>query len=235
MTTTPEKLSHPWSSGSLFTKATRYAQEMQANSREDWRFGLNSTFVLEFLARAALAEVSPVLLAEAKDWNNLYFGLGNNPKAQRFIPKSIDTTSVLSRLRDIYPTFTSEHEGFAAQHINRRNEELHAGSLPFDGLPTTWLAAFYSTSKVLLAPLSRDLAALFGAEEAALAENLIAASRDESAKAVQKAVAAHKLVWEGKDPEEKQKSIAQAATWATRTSGHRVKCPACSCDALVGT
>lgn len=233
MTATPEKLSHPWSSGALLSKATRYAQEMQTHSREDWRFGLNSAFVLEFLARAALASVSPALLADAKDWNNLYFALGNDPKATRFIPKSIDTSSVLSRLRDTLPTFTSEHEGFTAQHINRRNEELHAGSLPFDGLSTAWLAAFYQTSQVLLKAVSRDLNDLFGDEEAKLAEQLIAASRDESAKAVQKAIAAHKLVWEAKGKDEKEKLLRQAATWATRVHGHRAPCPACQSDALV--
>ena len=134
------KISHPWSRNALLAKAHRYAQEMLSHSRDDWHFGLTSTFVLEFLARAALANVSPTLLADGKDWNNVYFALGHTPTVSKFLPRSISTAGVLTRLRDVLPAFTTELEGFAAQHINRRNEELHTGSTPFDGLPTTWLA-----------------------------------------------------------------------------------------------
>jgi hypothetical protein len=231
--TSSSKAAHPWSSEALLAKALRYAQEMQPLSREDWRFGLTSAFVLEFLARSALAKASPVLLADAKDWNNIYFALGNQPTAQKFIPKSVDASSVLARLRDIVPSFTTELEGFAAQHINRRNEELHAGSIPFEGLPTTWLAPFYQTCRILLESVSRDLEYLFGAEEAKLAEKLIAAWRDESAKAVQKAIAAHKTIWEAKDAPERKKLSQKATVWSTRHHGHRVTCPACGSEALV--
>lgn len=227
------KVVHPWSSEALLAKALRYAQEMQPLSREDWRFGLTSAFVLEFVARSTLASTSPALLADAKDWNNIYFALGRQPTAPKFIPKSVDISAVLTRLRDIVPAFTTELEGFAAQHINRRNEELHAGSIPFEGLQTTWLALFYRTCKVLLVSISRDLEYLFGAEEAELAEKLIAASRDESAKAVQKAIAAHKTVWESNAPDEREKLAQKATVWASRQNGHRVTCPACDCEALV--
>ncbi|MEO5560575.1 MAG: hypothetical protein ABIO49_11775, partial [Dokdonella sp.] len=74
---------------------------------------------------------------------------------------------------------------------------------------------------------------LFGSEEASLAEKLIAAWRDESAKAVQKAIAAHKTIWEAKEAPERKKLVQKAAVWATRHHGHRVTCPACSSDALV--
>ncbi len=232
-TASSSKVANPWSSEALLAKALRYAQEMQPLSREDWRFGLTSAFVLEFLARSALAETSPVLLADAKDWNNIYFALGKQPTAQKFIPKSVDVSSVLARLRDIVPSFTTELEGFAAQHMNRRNEELHAGSIPFEGLSTTWLAPFYRTCQVLLASISRDLEYLFGPEEAKLAEKLIAAWRDESAKAVQKAIAAHKTIWETKEAAERKKLVQKATVWSTRHHGHRVTCPACASDALV--
>ncbi len=232
-TTSASKAAHPWSSEALLTKALRYAQEMQPLSREDWRFGLSSAFVLEFLARSALAAASPVLLADPKDWNNIYFALGRQPTAQKFIPKSIDASSVLTRLRDILPAFTTELEGFAAQHINRRNEELHAGSIPFEGLPTTWLAPFYQTCQVLLASMSRDLEYLFGTDEAALAEKLIVALRDESAKAVQKSISARKTVWETNDETERKNLIQKATVWATKHHGHRVTCPACASEALV--
>jgi len=231
--TKASKTYHPWSRDALLAKAQRYAQEMLSHPRDDWHFGLTSTFVLEFLARATLANVSPTLLADAKDWNNIYYALGHTPTASKFLPRSINTAAVLSHLRDVLPSFTTELEGFAAQHINRRNEELHAGSTPFDGLPTTWLANFYLTCSVFLEAAGESLGLLVGAEEVAFAKQLIDASRDQSAKAVSKAIAAHKTVWESKDAAERAKLERQAPVWATRQAGHMVKCPACGNDALV--
>jgi hypothetical protein len=227
------KALHPWSKSALLAKAQRYAQEMLAHSRDDWRFGLLSTFVLEFLARATLANISPALLAEPKSWSNLYFSLGHSPTAPKFIPKSIDITEVFARLRDTVPSFTTELEGFSAQHVSRRNEELHGGSLPFDGLSTGWLPRFYETAEVMLTAMGEGLGSLVGDEESKLAAQLIAASKDESAKAVAKAIAAHKTVWDSKDDGEKAKLAQQASVWSTRQTGHRVLCPACLNDALV--
>lgn len=210
-----KKTAHPWSTEALLAKAQRYAEEMLSHSRDDWRFGLTSTFVLEFLARASLANTSPALLADLKTWSNLYFSLGHTPNAPKFFPKSIDISEVFSRLRDINPAFTSELEGFAAKHISLRNEELHAGSTPFDGLSTNWLAKFYETCTVFLVSIDEELDLLFGDEESKIAVKLIAASKDESAKAVAKAISAHKTVWETKDPEEKENLKKKAAAWAT--------------------
>jgi hypothetical protein len=227
------KTAHPWSADALLAKAQRYAQEMSANSGDDWQFGLMSTFVLEFLARAALAKVNPVLLADSRSSSNLYFAIGRAPTAPKFIPRSIDVAVVLERLHEVLPEFTPEQEGFAAQHINRRNEELHTGGTPFDGIKTSWLAAFYQICEILLRSMGEQLTFLFGRDEAKTAATLIAASKDESAKAVKKAIGAHRTVWESKDPAEREKAARQASTWAMRQTGHRVSCPACGNDALV--
>ena len=227
------KILHPWSKDAYLAKAQRYAQDMLSHSRDDWHFGLTSTFVLEFVARAALANISPTLLADSKDWSNLYFALGHAPIAQKFLPRSIDITAALGRLRDILPVFTPELEGFAAQHINRRNEELHAGSTPFDGLSSSWLATFYQACDVLLNSLGENISFLVGTDEAKVASTLIAASLDQSAKAVTKAIAAHRMVWEAKETADREKIARQASTWATRQAGHRVKCPACGNDSLL--
>ncbi|MCK6448407.1 MAG: hypothetical protein L6Q99_18615 [Planctomycetes bacterium] len=206
---------------------------MVSYPRDDWRFGLTSTFVLEFVARAAMANIHPALLADIKDWNNVYFALGHTPTAPKYLPRSVNTATLLARLRDVLPAFTPELEGFAAQHINRRNEELHAGTTPFDGLTTTWLASFYLTCQVLLEEMGQSLEMLVGTDEAKLAQQMIAASRDQSAKVVARSIAAHKTVWESKGAEEKIRLQHQSAVWATRQEGHRVNCPSCGSAALV--
>lgn len=207
---------------------------MLSYPKDDWRFALWSTLVLELLGRAALARVNPALLAEAKDWKNLYFSLGFTPIVTKFVPKSIDVSTVFSRLQEILPAFTKELEGFAVLHMARRNEELHAGSTPFDSLKATaWLPIYYQTCSTLIESLGETLELLLGKEEATLASTIITAYKDGSAKAVLKSVAAHQAVWEGKSGPERTKLSNQASMWATRQAGHRVHCPACGNDALV--
>lgn len=62
---------------------------------------------------------------------------------------------------------------------------------------------------------------------------MIAAAKDESAKAVAKAIQAHKTVWEGETQEARDKLSSQASVWAAKHSGHRVACPSCSSTAIV--
>jgi hypothetical protein len=229
-----EKAPHIWSKDALLAKAQRYAETMIEHDRDDWRFGLASTFVLEFVARATLAAKSPVLLADVKDWNNIYFSLGFEPKAPRFLPKSADISTVISRIKDIVPNFTDELAGFVLRHMNNRNGELHSGQVVFDSLHSSdWLPVFYVTCQTLLEEMGSDLERLFGRDEAAVASTLISAAKDEAAKAIQKTIQAHKVVWEGKKDEERKLLSEQAVNWAKRQEGHRVSCPACGSVALL--
>jgi hypothetical protein len=230
---TASKVLHPWAQESLLKKAQRYAEDMLAQSRNDRQFNLLSTFVLEFLGRAALAKLSPALLADPKDWNNLYFSLGFTPTATKFIPRSIPVSTVFDRLQAILPDFTPELHGFAAKHLTRRNEELHAGSNPFEVVEPSWLASFYRTCHVLLSSMGESLELVFGSAESELAKKVIEASEDESAKAVLKAIHGHKTQWQTKPANERSKLANQASIWATRLSGHRAVCPACGSDALL--
>src|SRR5216117_3698225 len=122
MKSTAAKAAHIWSKDALLTKAQRYAEEMLSHDRDDWRFAFWSSLTLELLARAALANVSLTLLAEQKEWNNLYFALGHPPKAKKFVPNSIGISEVFSRLGEILPEFDTRLGGFGVLHLQRRNE-----------------------------------------------------------------------------------------------------------------
>jgi hypothetical protein len=133
-----------WSKEAFLSKAIRYAEEMRSHQHDDWRFGFWSSLMVELLARASLANVSPALLADTKDWQNLFFALGHKPKGSKFTPRSIDTKTVLTRLTSVIEGFTSELQEFCILHLERRNEELHAGSTPFENPNSSaWLAQFY--------------------------------------------------------------------------------------------
>jgi hypothetical protein len=232
--TTPVQLPHEWSKDALLAKAQRYAEEMRAQARESWQFAFWSSLSLELLARAALSHVSPALVADHKDWNNIYFALGNTPTVKKFNPKSLDISSVLNRLQEIVSAFTPEMRDFAILHMGRRNEELHSGSTPFDSVNSSaWMPMLYQSAEALLVSMNENLDTLFGPDESRLATELIAAAKDESAKAIGKSIEAHKRSWSESDVDERAKRQAQATSWATRQDGHRVSCPSCSCDALV--
>jgi hypothetical protein len=223
-----------WNVDALVAKAQRYAEKMLVTPRDDWEFALWSSLTLEFLLRADLADYSPALLADTKDVNNLLSAIGIQPKVKKFIPKSIGTKDVIDRLGAVYPEFISELSGFSHRHTTQRNAELHSGQAAFEGIKhSTWLPLYYQTCKVLVADLNRDLADIFGKEEAKTAEKLIAALADDAAKAVRATINAHQTVWDKKDKEERDKASAIATLWATKHAGHRVKCPACKSDAIV--
>lgn len=228
------QIPHAWSHEALLAKSQQFFEEMLRHARDDWRFAHWSTLALELLARAALARVSSTLLADQNNWNNVYYALGHKPKAAKFVPTSIGIGVVFNRLREILPEFTPDMESFGITHMARRNEELHSGDAPFESLSASkWLPAFYATSKCLVKSIESDLALLIGPDEAKVAETMITALHDQTAKAVMKLVTAHRTVWEGMSGAEKTKLASQSSVWATRQAGHRIKCPACACDSLV--
>lgn len=231
---TATKFPHEWSAESLINKAQRYASVMLEQDKTEWQFGFWSALTLEMVARAALASVSPTLLAEAKDWNNTYYALGQTPIEPKFIPRSVDISEVFKRLRAIVPEFTEEVHNYCSKHINLRNTELHSGSLPFDSLGTsTWLPDLYRACQIFLRSQGKELGFMLGADEARIGADLIKSLEDKAAKAVEGTIESHRKAWDLKSPAEKDLLRRQAEALTSRHVGHRVKCPACSNTALL--
>ena len=223
---------HPWSEEGLFSKALLYIGQMESYTPDEWQFGFWSALSLELLARAALAHISPVLLADAKEWRNLTYALGDEPTAKKFSPASVSTKEVFGRLQELIPEFTKEIADFCAIHSDRRNSELHTGELSFTSLGTSgWLPRFYAACKVFLESMAKDLSSFLSDPGAAQA--MIASLADTAAKAVERDIKAHAHVWFKRNEDEREEACRQATAWATRQTGHRVDCPACSSLALV--
>ena len=230
----PQDEPHGWAAELLLNKAQSYAEEMLSFPHDDWRFALWSTLSLELLARAALSNFSPTLVADSRNRDNLFYALDIQPTTTNFIPRAIDITEVFHRLQDLIPDFTSELGPFCRRHMSKRNEELHSGATPFVGASvTSWLPTYYQACAVLLSSMAEGLDRFLGSTEADVAINMITAARDESAKSIKGAVAAHKVVWDNNSAKEKDLLALRSSTWATRQTGHRVSCPACNCDALL--
>lgn len=230
----PGKVPPVWSAEAFYTKAIRYAEKMAASGTETWDHALWSGLSLELLARAALANISPTLLADPVKWNNLLNALGHPPTEAKFLPRSIGAQEVLLRLRNLLPAFDQELESFCLIHMGRRNTELHSGDLPYDGVHgSRWHGQYYRACVVLLESMGYALEDFIGAELAKICHKEIAAAADDAAKAVLGELEAHRKLWAGKPAEERTQLAGQSSAWATRQSGHRVDCPACGSNALV--
>jgi hypothetical protein len=224
-----------WNPESLFVKAQRYIENMLAVDSNQWEYALWSSLSLEFVARAALANVSPALLADNKEgWSSLYHALGFKPPELKFTPKSISISDVFRRLLAILPDFNKEHSDFGILHTGRRNSELHSGEAAFEGInASTWQPEFYRAINILLRSMGMSLADFIGEDEANVAAKMIAAAADDNAKAVLGDIEAHKLIWAAKSDDDRAALSQSASVWATRQNGHRVACPACVSQALV--
>lgn len=229
-----EQTSHEWSKEALFAKAQLYAEVMFEHQDNNWQFGLWSTFVVEMLVRAAVANVSPVLLADSKDWNNLLHALDRPTKKQKFVAKSAPITELIQRVEELADGFTREHSNFCAIQVTRRNSEVHSGNMPFENLGTSsWLPSFFTVSQILANEIGESLESLFGKKVAEQAKEEISALKDDTANAVKDTITAHKTVWGDKTSEEQEQAREQAATVSLRHYGHRVNCPACGSKALL--
>lgn len=223
---------NPWTVDTLFAKAQIYMEQMNSTVADEWKHGLWSALSLELLARAALANISPVLLADPNNWRNIMHALGNAPTAKKFTPTSIGTREVLARLAELLPEFSQEVAGFCSTHMGRRNAELHSGEVVFTGLGTAeWLPRFYRAAKILLESIGKQLADFVSDPTQAI--EMIASLDDAAATAVNQDIKAHAKVWKSKREEERSTAILQATAWATRHAGHRVSCPSCNSPAIL--
>jgi len=221
-----------WSRDSLLAKAQLYVDQMSQYTSGDWQFGLFSSLSLEFLARAALANISPALLADQQNWRNVFYSLGGDLTAKKFTPSSIGTKEVLARLTELIPSFTNEIAGFCSRHTERRNSELHTGEAAFVESETAeWLPRYYKACSVLLQSMGRELGGMM--PDALKAQELIDSLSDSTAKAVEQEIRAYARVWSDKPEDAKATARAQAEVWATRQSGHRATCPACKSVGLL--
>ena len=223
---------HEWSEESLFCKAILYFEQMESYTANDWQYGFWSALSLELLARAALSHISPVFLADLRNWRNLAHALGKSPTAKNFSPASLNTGNVFARLHELVPDFNKEIFDFCIKHTERRNSEVHSGHLAFESLGTSeWLPRFYLACKVLTESMDRDFADLI--PDPTEAADMISSLEDDAAKSVREDIEAHKKVWSNKTEEEKREASGQAIAWAGRKLGHRTDCPSCNCKALL--
>lgn len=225
-----------WERDPLWAKAKLFFQHALNTDRDDPVFGLWCSLGMELLARAALASVSPTLLAQPEsNQRNLLHVV--HPDSELLFPKSISATLVFDLCGRMFPAFTDDDRKVASALLNRRNAELHSGAAAFQQYqPSQWLAGFYRACHSLATVLDQSLEDLFGETEAKFAQDLLAENRKNIKQKVLSTIAAHKKVFDGRiatEQEEARRAAAKLGEDLSTQRHHRVICPACGCTAMV--
>jgi hypothetical protein len=133
-----------WSCDDYIAKAKKYMEQGEELAPDSEFHALLMLLGLEFLLRAPLARVHPILLATEK---SALYAAGF--PAEREVPRSVTTSEVLARLERVVPTFATI-KGPCARLAEIRNHELHSSDSPLAEHPaTTWLPDLLKAVEIL--------------------------------------------------------------------------------------
>ena len=228
-----------WSKDALFSKAKLYFAKADTEDKDSVFFGIYCALGMELVARAALANISPALLADpTSDQKNLLYSLGLRDANGK--PKSIMTNKVIILCGELIPDFNTDLQGVVSQMTERRNEDFHTGGGGFAEYNIDkWQAGFYKACQVLSNSMGESLDSLFGKETAKMAIEIIQQDSEKVKKTVLDNISARKKTYDEdlrNSPDEVAKTIEQSnKTVAEKTHRgyHLVKCPCCGNDALI--
>ena len=161
-----------WSYDSLLAKSKLYLGRALAVDRESAMFPFWSSLALEFIGRATLAKIHPVLIADPREGSNILHAFGFPPT--KGSPKTIGAKTVFLRLQKIVPEFTPKEELFCHLLTEKRNEELHTGTPAFENYNTNnWLPHYYAAINILFKHQELTLEEMLGEKEAHTALEMI--------------------------------------------------------------
>lgn len=130
-----------------------------------------ASLALELLAKAALARVSPLLIAEpSEEGVNLLMASGLIEGDARFL--SVRAQTVYTRCHRAFKPFNQKE----AQGITRaRNEYLHGAGIGFTGIPAdAWWPRYWAQTAILVNALDTDIEELVGADRVDIVEAYLA-------------------------------------------------------------
>ena len=223
-----------WSPESLYSKAKVFAQRAHNDSGQAALFGFWMSLSLELLARAALAHIHPVLLADPKEQDNIYYAFGIVPKG---VAKSISAKALFARCSVFVDNFTDKMSGHCLIMADRRNAELHSGAAAFEDIDSSkWLPATYEVIEILLNHMKRNFADLLGAD-ADVAVTVLKDRRDSIKREVQEKLSEARKYFDSLQSEiqsgRSDRAKVTLAPWV-KANGLRKMCQCPACTRLAG-
>lgn len=175
-----------WSRDTLWNKGKVYLQRAFEEDRKSEMFPFFASLGLEFLGRAALANVHPALLADPQDGKNILYAFGFPATAS---PISIPAKTVYSRLKFVIDDFSEDDLAVCLKLAGLRNQELHTGMFAFSKLPSgQWIASFYRAIEKMIRSLGHTLEDALGKEHAKQVHAAIAKAANDVTKEVKERV-----------------------------------------------
>jgi hypothetical protein len=157
-----------WAKSRVFIDRALRARDHQ----EELEFPLWSAMALELIGKAALARISPALVADPNDFGSLFFACGGAEPADK---KSIQAKTVFLRLMHAVPNFDEQMRKQCTTIASRRNAELHSGESPMAGLDQrAWVPVFWKCAATIIIGQGMTLEQWVGANEAARVDEILA-------------------------------------------------------------
>lgn len=187
------------------------------------------TLGLEFLLRAPLAKLNPVLLADptAGDGYSVLHAAGVAPPRNRE-PVSVGLKTVLERLVAVVPGFTTEDQESARFLTNVRNQELHSSDMSTSAISAaTWMPRFLRLVGKLSAYFSEDVADYFSQDFIKHASHFVDSEDKQLKNAIEQRMSKARVLYAGLRPEERE---ARKPTLFTGSDGlwpRPTECKAC--------
>jgi hypothetical protein len=158
-----------WSKAKVFLNRAMDPDDVRSFDEQ----ALWASAALELLGKAALASVSPLLIAEpTEDGTNILIAAGLIEGAAKF--SSVRAATIFKRCAKAFRPFDATQ---AQKFANARNEYLHGSGVGFTGLdPQAWWPRFWALAATLVSAQDRELNDLVGGDrvhqvEAFLAQN----------------------------------------------------------------
>lgn len=171
--TTPK----PWDAEAMLLKAKLFLNHAMDHGEEHRDFderALWASLALELLAKAALARVSPVLIAAPnEEGNSLLVASGLVEGDVRFM--SVQAKTLFSRCSKAFKPFNDkEAQAIAAA----RNEYLHGAAPSFTTIPAeAWWPRYWAQAHILIHACDRVLEDIVGNDRVGLVEDYLAKNK----------------------------------------------------------
>ena len=158
---------------SLFDKSRHFIGKCiaarNAGKLEDCQ--LWAAIALEILAKAALAKIHPVLVADPRNDVSLLVACGCRLASDYQELRTINANQIYSRIQKLESKLDVD---FCMQMANRRNAQLHSGETPYAAMKlNAWIPQYWKACKVLLELQKKSLSDWINDDEATMVEAVI--------------------------------------------------------------
>jgi hypothetical protein len=227
----------PYDHDALWIKAKLFINRAMDNdeSRSFDEQSLWASLALELLAKAALARVSPLLVAEpTEEGTNLLIACGLIHGDARFT--SVRAKTLFTRCQKAFKPFSLTE---ATAITNARNEYLHSSGVGFMAVPpNAWWPKFWAQAAILITALDKDINDLVGAGRESVVTNHLAQNAKNVEHRTETLIErAEQRLWQYRDGTLPARVAAEWKPGLDRSAGLSYQttetCPACGSEGIL--